>query len=369
MPAPGGSRSLATVLDLTADAGALTAALVDVESVSGDEAHLADLVEAALGRYPSIGVERDGNVVLARTALARAQRVVLAGHLDTVPIAGNLPSRVDRGVLHGCGTADMKSGVAVMLRIAHLVGTGALDPRVDLTWVLYDCEEIEAARNGLGRLARDRPDALAGDLAILLEPTDGVVEGGCQGTLRVEVRTEGVRAHSARPWLGVNAIHAAAPVLQRLAEYRAREVDVDALTYREGLNAVRINGGVAGNVIPDECLVTVNYRFAPDRSETDALAHVRAVFVGFAVSVVDSAPAARPGLDSPLPRAVVTAVGGVARAKLGWTDVARFGELGIPAVNFGPGDPNLAHRVDEHVELSKITAAEAALTRFLRLGA
>jgi len=354
------------VLDLTVDAGALTAALVDIESVSGDEAHLADLVLATLVALPALDVERDGNVVLARTSLGRDQRVVLAGHLDTVPIAGNVPSREQDGVLYGCGTADMKSGVAVMLRLAHLVGTRQLEPGADLTWVLYDCEEIEAARNGLGRLARERPAELGGDLAILLEPTDGAVEGGCQGTLRAEIGTSGVRSHSARSWLGINAIHAAAPVLQRLAEYQAREIDVDALTYREGLNAVRISGGIAGNVIPDECVVTVNYRFAPDRSEVDAAAHVAEVFDGFAVTVVDSAPAARPGLDSPLPQAFVRAVGGAARAKLGWTDVARFGVLGIPAVNFGPGDPNLAHTVDEHVELSKVVAAEVALTRFLQ---
>jgi len=353
------------VLDLAAHAGALTAALVDVESVSGDETRLADLVEAALRRYPSLAAERDGNVVLAHTSLGRSERVVLAGHLDTVPIADNLPSRVEGDLLHGCGTADMKSGLAVLLRIAHLVGAGALNPRVDLTWVCYDCEEVDAARNGLGRLARTRPDALRGDLAILLEPTHGVVEGGCQGTLRALVRTTGVRAHSARSWLGVNAIHAAAPVLARLAAYEGRAVAVDGLTFREGLNAVAIAGGVAGNVIPDECTVTVNFRFAPDRSEADAAQHVGAVFDGFEVHVVDSAPAARPGLDAPLPRSVVAAVGGEPRAKLGWTDVARFGELGIPAVNFGPGDPNLAHKPEEYVELSRVAEAEAALVRFL----
>jgi succinyl-diaminopimelate desuccinylase len=353
------------VLDLAADAGALTAALVDVASVSGEELQLADLVEAALRRYSSLELERDGNVVLARTCLGRPERVVLAGHLDTVPIADNVPSRTEGDLLHGCGTVDMKSGVAVLLRVAHLVGTGALDPRVDLTWVCYDCEEVEAARNGLGRLARTRPAVLAGDLAILLEPTYGVVEGGCQGTLRAAVRLAGVRAHSARSWLGVNAVHAAAPVLARLAGYQARAVDVDGLTYREGLNAVAIAGGVAGNVVPDECTVTVNFRFAPDRSEQEAARHVRAVFDGFEVAVLDSAPAARPGLDAPLPRAVVAAVGGEPRAKLGWTDVARFGQLGIPAVNFGPGDPNLAHKQEERVELSRIAQAEAALLRFL----
>jgi succinyl-diaminopimelate desuccinylase len=290
---------------------------------------------------------------------------VLAGHLDTVPIAGNVPSRLDGTTLYGCGTTDMKSGVAVMLRLAHLVGARALDRRTELTWVFYDCEEIESARNGLNRLARTAPAELGGDLAILLEPTDGVVEGGCQGTLRLAVRTVGVRAHSARSWLGANAIHAAAPVLARLAAYEARVVEVDGLTYREGLNAVGIAGGVAGNVIPDECTVTVNYRFAPDRSEDDALAHVRDVFAGFELEVTDSAPGARPGLDQPVAAQLVAAVGGEPRAKLGWTDVARFGQLGIPAVNFGPGDPNLAHKPEEHVAVQQVLDAETALVRFL----
>ncbi len=264
------------MLDLAGDVADLTAALVDVASVSGDEAELTGLVEQALRACPALTVERDGNVVVARTDLGRERRLVLAGHLDTVPIADNVPSRVDGPVLYGCGTSDMKSGVAVLLRIAHLVGTGELEPAVDLTFVCYDCEEIEADRNGLRRVARARPELLAADLAVLLEPTDGVIEGGCQGTLRVEVRVPGVRAHSARSWLGENAIHAAAPVLATLAGYSAREVEVDGLTYREGLNAVFVRGGVAGNVVPDECVVTVNFRFAPDRSEAAAFDHVRA---------------------------------------------------------------------------------------------
>lgn len=353
------------MLDLSSDAAELTAALVDVESVSGNEAHLADLVESALRSYPALTVSRDRNIVLARTEFGRAQRVVLAGHLDTVPVAGNLPAQRSGELLYGCGTSDMKSGVAVQLRIAHLVGSGTLDPRVDLTWICYDGEEVEAARNGLGRLARATPHELSGDLAILLEPTDGLVEGGCQGTLRVLVRTSGVRAHSARSWLGSNAIHAAAPVLERLAGYQARVVDVDGLTYREGLNAVAIAGGVAGNVIPDECTVTVNYRFAPDRSAEQAIAHVHDVFDGFAIELTDCAPAARPGLDAPVAASFVAAVGGRPQAKLGWTDVARFGELGVPALNFGPGDPNLAHKSDEHVAVQKVLDCEQALVRFL----
>ena len=353
------------MLDLGADVGALTAALVDVESVSGDEQHLADVIEGTLGRYATLTVERDGNVVMARTDLRRSQRIVLAGHLDTVPVKDNIPARVEGGLLFGCGAADMKSGLAVMLRLAHLVATNALAPRVDLTWIFYDCEEIDAKRNGLGRVARDRPETLQADLAVLLEPTGGVIEGGCQGTVRAVVRVGGVRAHSARSWLGVNAIHAAAPVLDRLAAYDARTVDVAGLAYHEGMNAVCITGGVAGNVIPDDCRITVNYRFAPDRSETEAHAHLREVFDGFDVDIVDSAPAASPGLDLPLPQAIAAAVGGEPRAKLGWTDVARFSQLGIPAVNYGPGDPNVAHQVDEYVELALIIDAEAALIRFL----
>jgi succinyl-diaminopimelate desuccinylase len=353
------------MLDLSMDAAALTAAIVDIPSISGDEKRLTDLVEQALRGCPGIAVERDGNVVIARTDAGREQRVVLAGHLDTVPIADNVPSRIVDDRLVGCGTSDMKSGDAVMLRLAHLVGTGELVPRVDLTWVFYDCEEIEAARNGLGRIARERPEVLAGDLAVLMEPTDGAIEGGCQGTLRAVITTSGVRSHSARSWLGENAIHAAAPVLAILAAYQARVVDVDGLTYREGLNAVAITGGVAGNVIPDLCEVTVNYRFAPDQSEQEALEHVRTVFAGYDVRLTDTAPGARPGLDAPLPAEIVAAVGLPARAKLGWTDVALFGRLRIPAVNLGPGDPNQAHKVDESVDLKIIGATERALVRFL----
>lgn len=353
------------MLDLAHSGAALTAALVDVPSVSRDEARLADLVEEALRRYPALAVERDGNVVLARTELGHQQRLALAGHLDTVPIAGNVPSTRSDGHLAGCGTSDMKSGVAVQLRVAHLVGSGALTPRADLTWIFYDCEEIEAERNGLGRIARERPDALAADLAIVLEPTSGLIEGGCQGTLQAVITVPGVRAHSGRSWLGANAIHAAAPVLARLAAYEPRTVDVDGLAYREGLNAVRIAGGVANNVIPDACTVTVNFRFAPDRSEADAQAHVRSVFGDWQVGIVDSAPAARPGLDTPLARAFAAAVGGAPQPKYGWTDVARFATLGIPALNFGPGDPNLAHKPEEYVEVARIADAEAALVRFL----
>ncbi|MDT0307704.1 succinyl-diaminopimelate desuccinylase [Streptomyces sp. DSM 44917] len=352
-------------LRLGPDAAALTARLVDIPSVSGAEGPLADAVEAALRELPWLRVDRLGNNVVARTFLGRPERVVLAGHLDTVPVAENLPSRLDAdGVLWGCGTCDMKSGVAVQLRVAATVP----EPNRDLTFVFYDNEEVAAHLNGLGRLAARHPDWLAGDFAVLLEPSGGEVEGGCQGTLRMLLRLPGRRAHSARSWTGENAIHAAAPVLARLAAYRPRRPVVDGLEYREGLNAVRIEGGVAGNVIPDACAVTVNYRYAPDRDEAAAVAHVREVFAdcGVAEFVVDDhSPAALPGLSHPAARAFIAAVGGEPRAKYGWTDVARFSALGVPAVNYGPGDPNLAHKADERVSVADVLRCEERLRAWL----
>ena len=350
-----------TPLDLTLDGGALTAQLVDFPSVSGDELALADAVETALRAYPHLTVDRYGNNVVARTNLGRAERVLLAGHLDTVPIADNVPSYVEGDLLYGCGTSDMKSGVAVQLRLAATL----TEANRDLTFVFYDCEEIEATRNGLGHLAAQHPDWLAADFAVLMEPSGAMVEGGCQGTLKVQVRLTGVRAHAARSWLGDNAIHHAAELLGRLTAYEPRRVEIDGLEYREGLNAVRIDGGVAGNVIPDECVVTVNFRYAPDRDEAGAEAHVREVFAGYEVTVTDSAPGALPGLAQPAAKAFLAATGGNARAKFGWTDVARFSALGVPAVNYGPGDPNLAHKREEHCSLTAIAEVEERLTLWL----
>ncbi|MFC8235555.1 succinyl-diaminopimelate desuccinylase [Streptomyces sp. NPDC057284] len=354
-----------STLDLTLDGPALTARLVDFPSVSGDEKELADAIEAALRALPHLTVDRHGNNVVARTQLGRAERVVLAGHIDTVPIADNVPSRLDEnGVLWGCGTSDMKSGVAVQLRIAATVP----EPNRDLTFVFYDNEEVAAHLNGLGHVADAHPDWLEGDFAVLLEPSDAQVEGGCQGTLRVFLRTEGERAHSARSWMGSNAIHAAAPILGRLAAYEPRRPVIDGLEYREGLNAVRIEAGVANNVIPDACTVVVNYRYAPDRSAEEALAHVHEVFADCGVvefTVDDHSGAAMPGLSHPAAEAFMAAVGGTAQPKFGWTDVSRFGALGVPAVNYGPGDALLAHKRNEHVVVDRITHCEVRLRSWL----
>src|SRR5919202_606729 len=325
-------RWLAPQLDLSADVVRLTQALCDVESVSGDEGPLADAVEAALRGLDHLEVLRDGDAVLARTHLARAERVVLAGHLDTVPVAGNLPTRIEggaeSGVLVGRGTADLKGGVPVQLKVAAALA----EPSRDVTFVFYDNEEVE---------------------------------GGCNGTLRAEVVTRGVAAHSARWWRGVNAIHEAGRVLARLQADQPREVEVEGLVYREGLNAVSISGGIAGNVIPDVCRVVVNYRFAPDKDLTSASTHVREVFEGYEVTIVDGADGARPGLDRPAAAEFAAAIGVAPRAKEGWTDVARFSALGIPALNFGPGDPSVAHADDEHVPVAQLRACERALLTWL----
>ncbi len=348
-------------LDVTQDPVSLTRQLVDMPSVSGDEQAIADAVEDALRPVGHLTVQRIGNTVVARTGQGRAERVVVAGHLDTVPVNDNLPSRLEDGVLHGLGSCDMKGGVAVALHLAATLPATA----PDVTYLFYECEEVEVERNGLTKLAASHPELLEGDFAVLMEPSDGVVEAGCQGTLRVKVTATGERAHSARSWMGSNAIHAAGEVLARLQRYEPRCPVVDGLEYREGLNAVAIDGGVAGNVVPDRCDVTVNYRFAPDRSEPEAVAFLRELFAPFQVEVVDSAPGALPGLAVPAAAAFVDAVGGTPKPKFGWTDVARFSALGVPAVNFGPGDPMYAHRQDEHVPVAQIERVAAQMRAWL----
>ena len=359
------------VLNLHLNAVDITEALCDIESVSGNEASIADAIETALRDLKHLDVLRDGNAIVASTNLGRARRVVIAGHIDTVPVAGNLPieRRTDvatgEPMLWGRGTVDMKAGVAVQLRLAAEIS----DPNVDVTYIFYDNEEVDASLNGLGRISRNHPDWLAADFAILCEPTSAQIEGGCNGTMRVEVITRGVKAHSARPWMGSNAIHSAAPALATLAAHEPVELEVDGLVYRESLNAVLIAGGIATNVIADECVITVNYRFAPSRDAAAAEAYFRQVFAGTPniaeIRVVDLAEGARPGLDLPEAASFVAATGLSARPKYGWTDVARFSSLGVPAVNFGPGDPSLAHADNEAVAISEIYACEEALTKWL----
>ncbi|MDR1852279.1 MAG: succinyl-diaminopimelate desuccinylase [Propionibacteriaceae bacterium] len=332
--------------------------IVDIESVSGNEAPLADQVEATLREFSGLHIERHGDTVVARTELGKPGRVVIAGHLDTVPVKGNLPSTQTQGRVYGRGTADMKGGVAVMLAAALKLE----QPRHDVTWIWYDHEEVESSLNSLGHID---PELLKGDLAILMEPTCARIEGGCQGTLRFEIKTRGKTAHSARAWMGHDAIHDMAEPLARLQGYVPREVEVEGLTYKEGLNAVGIRGGIATNVIPDECVLTVNFRFAPDRDEASAKGFCEQFFAGYELEYTDFAPAARPGLDRPIVAEFSKAVGGEPRPKYGWTDVARFSALGVPALNFGPGDPLKAHADDEYCDIADLDTCFNALVGYL----
>jgi len=353
------------VTDARTDLLAATAELVDISSPSLGEARFADLVEGWLRDVPWLTVERWQDNVVARTDLGRDQRLVLAGHLDTVPANDNEVARIEGDVLWGLGSADMKGGLAVFLELARTVA----EPVCDLTYVFYAAEEIAAEHNGLRHLFAERPDLVGADAAILGEPTDGWIEAGCQGTARVELTLAGARAHTARPWKGRNAIHRLAPVLDAIAGYEAREPVIDGCTYREAMQAVFVDGGVAGNVVPDRATLTVNLRIAPDRTVDDAVEAFRSLVepwldAGDGFEVVDSAVPAPPSLTHPLFAPLVEA-GTPVRAKLGWTDVARFAEHGIPALNFGPGDATVAHMQDEHVTRDSLERVHAALHRLL----
>ena len=352
-------------LNLRGDIVQLTRELCDIESVSGAERALADAIWAALEPLAHLELHRDGDAIVARTQLGRAQRVVIAGHIDTVPVNENLPCRLETidgtEYLFGRGTVDMKAGIAVQLALAAELDA----PNYDLSWIFYDHEEVDASLNGLGRLARHAPELLEGDFAVLCEPTSAQVEGGCNGILRFEIRTRGLRAHSARAWVGDNAIHKLGPALEILRHYNARTVHVDGLDYRESLSAVGIAGGVAGNVIPDAASLQINYRFAPNKTAAEAIEAMNDLFLDFDLTVVDQAEGARPGLDDPVAADFVRSVRAEAKPKYGWTDVARFSALGIPAVNYGPGDPLKAHADDEAVATAEIAACRDGLRRWL----
>ena len=352
-----------SAIDLSKNLVELTMDLCNIESVSGSEKQLADAIERALA-LPHLRVLRDGNAVVASTNSGKP-RVLIAGHIDTVPVANNLPSQLHHfereQVIVGRGSVDMKGGVAVMLKLASEL----VSPRYDISWIFYDNEEVDSSKNGLGRLAQNHPELLKGEFAILCEPTSALVEGGCNGTLRALIRTKGVKAHSARPWMGENAIHKATPILQKLSAFEPQTIAVDGLEYRESLNAVSIKAGIAGNVIPDLCEVEINYRFAPSKNAQAAKAQIEELFTGFEIEFVDVAEGARPGLDTELARQFLAATATTARPKYGWTDVARFSALGIPAINFGPGDPSLAHADNENLPVGHLFDVEKGLRSWL----
>ncbi len=357
---------LSMPLDLNANLVELTLEVCNLESVSGNESALADQIELALNDLNHLSVVRDGNAVVAMTNLSREKRVIIAGHIDTVPVADNLPAALHHfereQVIFGRGSVDMKGGVAVMLKLAAELTS----PRYDITWIFYDNEEVASDLNGLGRISRQKPELLKGDFAVLCEPTSALIEGGCNGTVRIELSAKGVKAHSARPWMGANALHALAPALNTLVSFEPETVSVDGLDYRESLNAVMASAGIATNVIPDSATLTINYRFAPSRTRLEVEQKLRDLFPGFEIEVTDFALGARPGLNLGMAQEFATVVNIPARPKYGWTDVARFAELGIPAVNYGPGDPSLAHADNENLPVGHLFDCHAGLGGWLR---
>lgn len=348
---------------------ALTADLVGFASPSHREGPFVDWLQAELEPLPHLQVERVGDNLVARTALGHGTRVLLAGHTDTVPANGNEQPTIEGDRLWGLGSTDMKSGLAVMLELARTVTA----PALDVTYVFYAAEEVAAVHNGLAHLFRDRPDLLGADVALLGEPTDALIEAGCQGTMRLEVTVRGARAHTARPWMGRNAIHRLGRILAAVEAVPERRPVIDGCEFREALQAVAVAGGVAGNVVPDRATVTLNHRFAPDRSSEEAEAWVRSVIDphledGDEVAVVDLAGAAAPSLDHPVLRALIDRNDLPVRSKLGWTDVSRFAANGIPAANFGPGDATIAHTAGEFVDRAPIERCYAALLDLLTTG-
>lgn len=347
----------------------LTAELVDIPSVSHDEGRAAAFVTAMLSGADHLEVTRIGDNVVARTSLGRPGRLLVAGHLDTVPANGNERAIIDGDRCSGLGAADMKGGVAVMLELAKRV----VEPAVDVTYVWYACEEVDQRDSGLIEVEAAGADLLSADAAVLAEPTSAIVEAGCQGVLRIAVHLGGERAHTARPWMGVNAIHRLGPLFERLERFVERRPVIDGCEYREALQAVRVDGGVANNVVPDTARLVLNHRFSPDRTKDEAFEAVCELLVpaidqalGDRVVLEDWSPAAAPNLGHRMLAFLVAASGTAPRAKLGWTDVSFFAERGVPAANFGPGDPLLAHTAGEWVGRDELELVRAGLEKLLR---
>ncbi|HTV11139.1 MAG TPA: succinyl-diaminopimelate desuccinylase [Acidimicrobiales bacterium] len=362
---------------------ALAQELVAIPSVSLQEAQIADFVEGFARGAPWLEVDRIGDNVVARTHGALPVRVLLAGHLDTVPPPSrrgaeggpesapgdNQVTGTDGGTLWGLGSTDMKGGLAVMLDLAASLRA----PNCDLTYVFYVAEEIARAHSGLLALAESHPDLLDADTAIVCEPTNCLVEAGCQGVLRAEIVLRGARAHVARPWTGSNAVHRLGPLLGLISSVPPRKVQIDGCSYQESLQAVRTWGGVAANVLPEVAGIEVNYRFAPDRDKEAARAALREMVAsvleeGDALVFTDAAPAALPSLQDPVLARLLQLTGHPPAGKLGWTDVAFFSERGTPAANFGPGDPELAHAPGERVTRAELERARAVLGSLLGEG-
>jgi succinyl-diaminopimelate desuccinylase len=349
------------VLNINQELSKLTLDLVNISSVSKDEKSIADSIAEALKKIGHLKITRVNNSIVAQTNFGNKQRVVIAGHIDTVPANNNFPGKINNSEVIGLGSVDMKSGIAVALKLASEITSS----NYDVTYLFYESEEIETKFNGLELITKQQKDLLDCDFAILMEPTNGILEVGCQGSLRFEVSTSGKRSHSARWWNGENAIHKTNKILEILNNYKSREPEIDGHKFREGLQAVKVNGGIAGNVVPDSVTISINHRFAPDTSIDQATQNMKTLFKDFNFQLVDAANAAPTGLSNPLIKEFVSNIGKNVAPKFGWTDVARFANAGIPAINFGPGDPNLAHHPEEKVLISQINDVYESLKNWL----
>ncbi len=331
------------------DLAARTLELVDTRSESRAEREAMELVRSLL---PGPALYDDGEAIVWGDPAAR---VALAGHVDTVPEQANLPGRIEDGAVHGLGASDMKGGVAVMLELAR-AGAAA-------RFVFFTREEVPVEESPLPAVFESGVLARV-ELAVVLEPTDCILHAGCLGNLQARVEFHGESAHSARPWTGQNAIHALVAGLAPVAALAPLDVELDGLVYREVLSAVRVDGGLAQNVVPALASAELNFRYAPGRSRGQAEARLRQLVPAGDLHVLHNSPAALPVLTNPLVERLRELVPDVA-PKQAWTPVAQFAEQGIDAINYGPGLTAYAHKVDEQVPIANLHAAYDTLARFL----
>jgi succinyl-diaminopimelate desuccinylase len=335
-----------------------TLELVDIPSESRHEVAVTAYVQEAV---PLELLFSDGESLLYAKRVGKPL-VLLAGHTDTVPAQGNLPARVEDDAIVGLGASDMKGGLGVMIELARWAD--GVDLAYDLGLLFFPREELGPAENPLPGVFARAPIVDESTLVICLEPTDNTLQLGCLGNLVARVTFEGRSAHSARPWLGVNAIKVAFDGLQTVLDAQPRDVDVDGLVFREVISATQINGGIAANVIPARVDVILNFRYAPDRSPAEAETRVREL-VGRDVEILSNSPPAHVALRSPAVEKLRAAGGFEVQPKQAWTNVADFAARGLDAVNLGPGGTRYAHAVDERVEISELERTFAALQRFL----
>lgn len=347
----------------------LTKDLIQINSVSGNEKQLVDKLENHLKSFSHLKLTRISNTLVAECKKPETAQIILAGHVDTVPPASNETVKIVGNTLYGLGACDMKGGIAVMIKLAE----SAKDFNVSTRFIFYESEEVEINKNGLQLLSRRQPELLKADGAILLEPTNSQLELGCQGVLLFNIQVKGVKAHAARPWKGVNSITRAPKIIESVKSFPKKKVMLEGVCYKESLEPVKFNSGSATNVIPDLAEITLSYRFAPDKSADIAQAEIFSHFkhvldnsLGDNIVILEARNGAYPASKSGIFKQLFELTSNKVSAKLGWTDVAFFSENQTVAVNFGPGDPQLAHSPDEKLEKGELEQSYKILTQFLK---